>query len=170
VRNIHVAEWNTWKTSASLIGQWALLALGLHLLWEFGQLPFYMLWKEGEAWRIALYVMHCVLGDVMIATLSYLAVALIWRQVNWPRQRLRTGGMMLIAIGLGYTVFSEWYNVYRIGAWVYSDAMPLIYGIGITPLLQWLVVPGVMLLLIRRTRFGRSWRKLSGTPSFIFLN
>lgn len=114
-------------------------------------MPFYTLWQEAEAWRIALYVMHCVLGDVMIATLSYLAVALIWRQLNWPRQRLWAGGMMLIALGLGYTVFSEWYNVYRIGSWAYSDAMPLVFGIGITPLLQWLVVPGVMLALIQRS-------------------
>jgi branched-subunit amino acid ABC-type transport system permease component len=112
--------------------------------------------------------MHCVLGDVMIATLTYLAVALAWRQLNWPRQRLWAGGMMLIAMGLGYTVFSEWYNVYRIESWAYSDAMPLAFGIGITPLLQWLVVPAVMLVLIRRTRIGRSWRKSPTAPLFIF--
>lgn len=168
MRNAHVSEWVTWKTSVSLIGLWALLALALHLLWEVGQLPLYALWQEGEAWRIALYVAHCVLGDVTIATLSYLGVALIWRQLNWPRRRLRAGGTMLIAMGIGYTVFSEWYNVYRLGSWAYADAMPLIFGIGITPLLQWLVVPGVMLLLIQRTRIGRSWQKLSGSPSFIF--
>jgi hypothetical protein len=165
VRNVQVPEW---KTSASLVWQWTLLALGLHLAWEIGQLPFYMLWEEGEIWRIALYVIHCVLGDTMIATLTYLAVALIWRQVNWPRQRFWMGGMMLIAMGLGYAVFSEWYNVYRIGSWAYSEAMPLIYGIGITPLMQWLVVPGVMLVLIKRTRIGRSWQKSPTAPLFIF--
>jgi hypothetical protein len=168
VRNAHVSEWATWKTSASLIWRWALLALGLHLLWEVGQLPFYTLWQEGEAWQIALYVSHCTLGDALIATLSYLLVALIWRQVNWPRQRFWTGGMLLIAMGLGYTGFSEWYNVYHIGSWAYSEAMPLIYGIGITPLLQWLIVPGVMLVLIKRTRIGRRWQKSPSAPLFIF--
>jgi hypothetical protein len=168
VRNVHVPEWKTWKTSASLIWQWTLLALGLHLAWEIGQLPFYTLWEEREIWRIALYVIHCVLGDTMIATLTYLAVALTWRQVNWPRQRFWMGGMMLIAMGMGYAVFSEWYNVYRIGSWAYSEAMPLIYGIGITPLMQWLVVPGVMLVLIKRTRIGRSWQKSPTAPLFIF--
>jgi hypothetical protein len=168
VRNVHVPEWKTWKTSASLIWQWTLLALGLHLAWEIGQLPFYMLWEEREIWRIALYVIHCVLGDTMIATLTYLVVALTWRQVNWPRQRFWMGGMMLIAMGMGYAVFSEWYNVYRIGSWAYSEAMPLIYGIGITPLMQWLVVPGVMLVLIKRTRIGRSWQKSPTAPLFIF--
>lgn len=150
MRNVHFPEWKTWKTSASLIWQWALLALVLHLLWEVGQLPFYTLWGNGNTWRIALYVMHCVLGDVMIATLSYLAVALAWRQVDWPRQRPWAGGTMLVALGLGYTVFSEWYNVYRVGAWAYAEIMPRILGIGLTPLVQWLVVPVAMLMLVRR--------------------
>jgi hypothetical protein len=76
--------------------------------------------------------------------------------------------MMLIAMGMGYAVFSEWYNVYRIESWAYSDAMPLVFGVGITPLMQWLVVPGVMLVLIKRTRIGRSWRKSPTAPLFIF--
>ncbi len=154
----HIAQCNSWKTSAFLIWQWALLALVLHLLWEIGQLPFYTLWQKAEAWRIALYVLHCVLGDVVIATLAYLAVALTCRRMNWPRKRLWAGGTMLVVLGLGYTVYSEWYNVYRIGSWIYSDAMPLIVGIGLTPLLQWLVVPSVMLTLIQHTRIGRSWQ------------
>jgi hypothetical protein len=150
------SRWTKWKTSLTPVWRWAVLALGLHLLWEIGQLPFYTLWREGEAWRIALYVGHCTLGDALIATLAYLAVALAWRRADWPRQRPWTGVTMLLTLGLGYTAFSEWYNVYRAGAWTYSAAMPLVYGIGITPLLQWLVVPGVMLMLIQRTQIGRS--------------
>jgi hypothetical protein len=146
------APWRSWKSSAFVIWRWALLALGLHLLWELGQLPFYTLWAEADAWRIALYVAHCTLGDVLIATLAYLAVALIWRRVDWPRHRPRSGGAMLLALGLGYTGFSEWYNVYRAGAWAYSGIMPRILGIGLTPLLQWLIVPVVMLVLVRRIR------------------
>ena len=165
MRNIHVPEW---KTSASLIWRWAVLALVLHLVWEIGQLPFYTLWEETNAWRIALYVTHCVLGDVMIATLAYLAVALAWRQADWPRLRPWTGGIMLVALGLGYTVFSEWYNVYRAGAWAYAETMPRLLGIGLTPLLQWLVVPSAMLVLIQRTRIGRGWRNPPTAPLFIF--
>jgi hypothetical protein len=148
-----------WKSSALPVMQWMFLALGLHLLWEIGHLPFYTLWGEADAWRVALYVVHCTLGDVLIAVLTYLAVALAWRRMDWPRQRPGAGGTMLVALGLGYTVFSEWYNVYRLGSWAYADAMPLMFGIGLTPLLQWLIVPVVMLVLIRHIRFGRRWRK-----------
>ena len=149
----------SWKSSARLVLQWAVLALVLHLSWEIGHLPFYTLWAEPDAWRVALYVAHCTLGDVMIATLAYLAVALAWRRMDWPRQRPGAGGTLLVALGLGYTAFSEWYNVYRLGSWAYADAMPLVFGIGLTPLLQWLIVPVVMLVLIRRIRIGWSRRK-----------
>lgn len=151
-QNRTAARRMAWKSSMSLILQWASLALGLHLVWEIGQLPYYALWAEADAWRIARYVMHCTLGDVMIATLAYLAVALAWRRMDWLRYRPWSGGAMLLALGLGYTVFSEWYNVYRLGSWTYTEAMPRILGIGLTPLLQWLVVPVVMLVLARRLR------------------
>jgi len=157
-RNGVMPPWTAWKTSVYLVWRWAVLALVLHLIWEIGQLPFYTLWEEANAWRIALYVTHCVAGDVIIATLSYLAVALAWRQADWPRQRPWTGGTTLVALGLGYTVFSEWYNVYRAGAWAYAEIMPRILGIGLTPLLQWVVVPIIMLVLIQRSRIGRSWQ------------
>src|SRR3989344_2439029 len=157
-RNGVMPPWTAWKTSASLIWRWAVLALVLHLIWEIGQLPFYTLWEEANAWRIALYVTHCVAGDAIIVTLSYLAVALSGRQAGGPRQRTRRGGTALVALGLGYTVFSEWYNVYRAGAWAYAEIMPRILGIGLTPLLQWVVVPIIMLVLIQRSRIGRSWQ------------
>lgn len=56
----------------------------------------------------------------------------------------------MLAAGLGFTVFSEWVNVYRLGAWAYKSAMPLVAGIGLTPLLQWLIVPVLMILTVRR--------------------
>lgn len=144
------APGTAWTSRAVPVLQWAVLALGLHLLWEIGQLPFYTLWAEADAWRIALYVAHCTLGDVMIATLTYLGVALVWRRADWPRHRPWSGGTLLVALGLGYTAFSEWYNVYRLGSWAYAEAMPQVLGIGLTPLMQWLIVPVAMLALVRR--------------------
>lgn len=36
-----------------------------------------------------------------------------------------------------------------IGRWTYSDSMPTIAGIGVSPLLQWLVIPTLLLALAR---------------------
>lgn len=64
--------------------------------------------------------------------------------------------MAAVSFGLAYTVFSEWFNVYRIESWDYAPSMPLVNGIGLTPLLQWSVVPVVMIALFRRMRRARS--------------
>jgi hypothetical protein len=58
----------------------------------------------------------------------------------------------MIVLGLAYTVFSEWYNVYQLHAWSYAASMPLVAGIGLTPLMQWLIVPILMIVLFRRGR------------------
>ncbi|MEO6609507.1 MAG: hypothetical protein ABIN69_13670 [Aestuariivirga sp.] len=46
---------------------------------------------------------------------------------------------------MAYTVFSEWYNIAIRKSWSYSDLMPVIplLGTGVTPLLQWVVVPAL---------------------------
>lgn len=136
---------------------WALLAAVLHALWEIAQLPLYALWNEADRTRIAAYVAHCVAGDVFIAMCIFLIVAAALRRLDWPQARPWPGGALLVGLGLGYTVFSEWYNVYRVGAWAYAEQMPLVRvpllgGIGLAPLLQWLIVPVLMVVLVRRRR------------------
>jgi hypothetical protein len=65
------------------------------------------------------------------------------------KRGLRPVGMLAIAFGLAYTGFSEWLNVYARRSWAYSDLMPVIpfagYRIGLSPILQWILVPGFAL-------------------------
>ncbi len=49
-----------------------------------------------------------------------------------------------------FTAWSEWYNVYQIGSWGYTASMPMIFGIGLTPLLQWLILPPMMVVAYRK--------------------
>jgi hypothetical protein len=50
---------------------------------------------------------------------------------------------------MAYTAWSEWRNVYVAGNWGYTAGMPLLFGIGLSPLLQWLVLPPVTVLAHR---------------------
>ena len=134
---------------------WALLAFVLHGLWETAQLPLYTLWEDTDRRRVLSYLFHCIAGDILIAVTLFLSVAALFRDSAWPVHRPWRGGAVMIVLGLAYTVFSEWYNVYRVGAWAYAEAMPRILGIGLTPLLQWLVVPVVMLILWHRVPRGQ---------------
>ncbi len=79
-------------------------------------------------------------------------MAVPFRSFTWPVRQVWFGGSVMIAAGLAFTIFSEWYNVYRAGAWSYAASMPLVAGIGLAPLMQWIVVPVLMIIVIRRWR------------------
>jgi hypothetical protein len=139
----------------AILARWVGLAVVLHGLWEIAHLTLYTLWDDPDRVRLVRYVLHCLAGDVLIAVGVYLLTALVFRDFVWPVRRPWTAGSFMFATGLGYTVFSEWYNVYRLGAWAYQSTTPLIAGIGLTLLLQWMVVPALMLFIVRRPHVFR---------------
>lgn len=134
-------------------GRYFLAVAGGNLLWEFLHMPLYTLWQTGT-WRdIVLAAIHCTGGDILIA-LSCLAVAI---QLVGRSDRLRTNfgavASVTIALGVAITVFLEWLNVVVRAAWAYSDHMPVLplfgFEIGVSPLLQWIVIPAAALIYIR---------------------
>jgi hypothetical protein len=140
---------------------WVALAIGLaaigHFFWEAAQLPLYTLWRTGTPREVAFAVIHCTGGDVLITTAAFAAaVALAWR-FRWPAFGWRMV-FTAIVLGAGYTIFSEWLNVEIRHSWSYEAAMPVLpfIGTGLTPLLQWLIVPGLALAVIgHRYRHAR---------------
>lgn len=138
-----------------MLARWAGFAVLLHGLWEVAHLPLYTLWDDPDSGRIVRYVLHCLAGDVLIAVVAFLVAAMAFRDLDWPRRRPWPAGALAVAVGLGFTVWSEWYNVTVLGAWVYAPAMPTVAGIGLTPLLQWLVVPVLMVFIVRHGQTSR---------------
>ncbi len=88
----------------------------------------------------------------MIAGLSLLAALAIAADVNWPERGAFRTWLLLLILGVGYTVYSEWLNVSVRKSWAYAPAMPLLPGLGtgLAPLLQWVAVPTMVLRLIHR--------------------
>mgnify|MGYP001765543209 CR=1 FL=1 len=122
-----------------------------NLLWELGHMPLYTLWVEGTWGEIAYAVLHCTVGDVMIAGICLLlSLATIGRSA-WPRARIGAVALATILMALSYTVFSEWLNTEVRGSWAYREAMPRLpgLGIGLTPIMQWILVPVLAFRLAR---------------------
>jgi len=100
----------------------------------------------------------------VIATSALTLALLLAGAPRWPRDRFWSIATLTIAFGLTYTVFSEWPNVVVRASWAYSDLMPIVslagWKIGLSPLLEWIVVPGAAFAVMRRvtnqTNGGRS--------------
>jgi hypothetical protein len=114
-----------------------------NLLWEMAHVPLYTLWVTGSPGEIVYAVLHCTVGDVMIASVCLLLSLVIIGRSAWPRARFDAVALATILMALSYTVFSEWLNIEVQGAWAYREAMPRLPGLGtgLTPIVQWIVVP-----------------------------
>ena len=119
------------------------VSLAANFVWEILQLPLFTLWTTGTLRQQAFAVFHCTIGDVMIAALSLLAALVLVAQQNWPRSSVARVFLLSLAVGLGYTIYSEWLNTSVRGNWAYSQWMPTLplLGTGLAPLMQWLIVP-----------------------------
>jgi len=131
---------------------YAVTSLALHLAWEIVQLPLYAIWSRGSPAEIVWAVLHCTVGDVLIALGALVAAVLLLGDLQWPRGGALQVAAAAFAFGVGYTVYSEWLNTSVRAAWAYAEAMPVLppFGTGLTPLLQWLVVPPLALWLTQR--------------------
>jgi len=129
----------------------------LNLVWEIAQLPLYTIWNDGSRTEIAFAVLHCTLGDILIGMAALaLALTLTWGRAlaDWRWSGI---AMLLVLLGVSYTLFSEWLNT-SLFRWTYSALMPTLklggIEIGISPLAQWLVIPLLALYFARRIRRG----------------
>ena len=130
-------------------GLWSALAFVFNLTWEIAHIRLYTIWPATDRWGIAWALLHCTLGDVLIALAMFALAGIVLRRVDWPASRPWTGGIIVVISAMIFTAWSEWYNVYRAGNWGYTANMPMIFGIGLSPLLQWLMIPPGIVVLYR---------------------
>lgn len=139
---------------------WRLILLGylpwiavLNLAWEIAHAPLYTLWREAAAQYIAFSVVHCTLGDVLIAAAALVVALTVGREGAPAVWRWRRLAAITVLAGLAYTIFSEWMNITLLRSWTYAEAMPTFgiagFEIGLTPLAQWLLLPPTALYLSR---------------------
>ena len=82
----------------------------LHLAWEILQLPLYTIWRTGTPREIAFAAVHCTAGDFIITSLALLTALLVVGDHAWPNERFMPVMIATLAIGIGYTLYSEWLN------------------------------------------------------------
>ena len=151
------AAWYLDRDARSLIAFGYLPWLGgLNLIWETAQLPLYTLWNEASAGTNAFSVAHCTAGDIAIGGAALIMVLILGRERAVSEWRWRRIAVWTALAGVAYTVFSEWSNTAILGSWAYSELMPTLkvagIDLGLSPLLQWLVLPPLALVLAGKFR------------------
>jgi len=115
----------------------ALVAFVLHYAWESVHLPLYT--NYGTLGGLLPIQLYAALGDVLYTLLVFAGVALIKRDAGWMR-RARGGDYVLLSLlGLCIAALVE-YKATLLHLWEYTPAMPTVFGLGLSPLLQMAVL------------------------------
>lgn len=132
--------------------RYLLAILAGNLVWEMAHLPLYTIWRSGTLWDLTVAVIHCSAGDLIIATTALVLALVVLRAGTWPSDKFFTVAATALAIGMAYTTYSERVNVVVRRTWAYADSMPIVpwLDVGLSPLLQWLIVPTVAFACVHR--------------------
>jgi hypothetical protein len=98
--------------------------------------------------------LHCTLGDVIIALGSFWLVSLMSWNRRWFLGLNKINFIGFIMVGLGYTFFSEWANIQIFKSWSYNESMPMIpwTEVGLSPVLQWILLTRHYFLLVEKEK------------------
>lgn len=130
-----------WLFSAALI---------LNLIWENIQAPLYQPYVS--------FVQHfplCTwasLWDAGYVTVLYLGIAGINRDFFWIRRRRAMSYTLVVVVSLAVAWWIE-FDALRDGRWSYGDRMPVIFGAGLSPLLQLPLLSLLTYEVLRRLPF-----------------
>ena len=123
----------------------------LNATWEWTQSPFFID-ATADLNTIIWYRIHCTLGDTLILMIGFTLISFYHKGVQWIYHPKGKDYLILIIFGFIYTFISEYINVYVKHTWSYSQYMPLmpLIPIGIIPLVQWIILPPVIVFITTR--------------------
>jgi len=120
-------------------------ALILNIIWEFSHYSLYV-----DLSGIPAYP-HLILAsftDMFIILGIVIIVSVINKELKWIEKTSLKNYFFVIVLGLVIAVIIEEINL-NLGRWQYTSSMPVIFGIGLSPLVQ-IAVTGVLSIILTR--------------------
>jgi hypothetical protein len=138
-----------WDTPQTNVGIFAFL---LNVVWEFAQVPLFAGMRAVGHLTGILLCIRAALGDAVIALVAFWVVAAVSGARTWI---LRPTGRQIagfVTVGVLITIVMEWLATRVLGRWAYAETMPVvpILGVGVAPLVRWIVLPPLVVWFVRR--------------------
>ena len=127
-----------------------MFAFLLNYPWEFLQTPFYQGMGSVPHWVAVKACSLASLFDAGLTLLAFLTASLIAGGTRWFWHPETRNLAWFVGVGLACTIALEWIGQEM--QWSqYSDLMPIvpIMGVGLVPIIQWLLLPPMVLKIAR---------------------
>ena len=128
----------------------------LHFVWEFIQAPTYTNMTTMAHWDGIKLCTSATIGDVGFALVAFWAVSVAARSQQWIETPSLIQALCFVAVGIALTIGFEYYYTNVSLRWTYSELMPLVppFGTGLSPLMQWLIIPPLVIWFTRNQISG----------------
>ncbi|MFQ5684130.1 MAG: hypothetical protein ACE5HC_12750 [Candidatus Binatia bacterium] len=124
----------------------------LNLLWEAVQAPLFVFEQQASQFLLGGCLLFCSLVDGLMTLTAYWVLSAIYRDRYWFVIRKVKYLWSFVGVALVLAVGSEYTAVHYRNLWEYSSLMPVIpvVQLGLTPVLQWLFLPPLVVIFMRR--------------------
>lgn len=127
----------------------AAMTFMLNLIWELAQGPLY----EGFEYDLK-HVSFCALAsvaDMLMVLILFFGFSLIYLSVSWITYLSPKRVLILVVVGTVGAIIAEVWHTSQ-SDWAYADAMPIMpwLGVGLSPVLQFAVLPYLTFLIVNR--------------------
>ncbi len=123
-----------------------------HFAWEILQAPLFASMSQTDHFVGIAICLKATLGDLAIALTAFWCAAFVGKGRSWVASTGTLAPAAFFSFGLLATIGLEYLNTEVTGRWAYDAVMPLlpILGTGLSPILQWIFVPTLVLWYMRR--------------------
>src|SRR3989344_1517934 len=117
------------KSKLSLLG---FIILILNLIWEFSH---YRLYIDLTGIPSTIHLIIASFTDLFLVLIMLLIISIFRKNPNWIEKPQKRDYIIIIVLGMLIATVIEVYSLSN-GRWSYTEFMPTIFGIGLSPLIQ----------------------------------
>lgn len=133
-----------------------IFAFLLNFVWEFMQVPLYEGMPSMKHWHGIETCAVASVGDGLLMLVAFWVTASLWRTREWVLRPSVSQLIVFSAVGVGITIIAQHLATTKgwSWGWAYAESMPVIpiIGTGLSPRLQWIVLPPLTVWFVRRHR------------------
>lgn len=141
-----------WRAFASPAANVAIFAFLLNHPWEFLQVPLFKDMPAAPHWEAIKVCTRATFGDALIAVVAFWGVAAMAGTQQWILRPNWGQTAAFVATGVAITIVLERLATGSLERWAYAETMPIVplLGVGLAPMLQWIVLPPLVMWFVRR--------------------
>jgi|SRR3989338_7429256 len=119
--------------------------LSLNIIWEFSH---YRLYIDLTGIPPTLHLIIASFTDLLLISLIFLINSFYKKDINWIEKPKKSDYTLIVISGIIIAIIIEIYSTTN-KRWAYTEAMPVIFGVGLSPLIQLFTTAIISLLLIK---------------------